>query len=666
MQKDYQWEELYLNKNNKENIKEWFSDFGFNILERDDLGNAKKIEFKVLNENSSYKIYLIGEFNNWGKKDLNKYKLKQNENFAKLIIENTIKHKDEYKYLIETNDNIFFIEDPAAVYFNHNGNCVFWDYEDPNAYKQEYEMPDTFEKAIKILQTDLYGLVVHFANEKGICGKDISKDGIYRFIAQSGVINEIKRLGFNAIQFLPFAQSIDGDNWKYRYLVPFHFAIQKNYGNPDDFAYMIDMFHKENILVIGDFVIGHLPDRNFKIFNFPSEEHGIHLWKKDNGLELYMKDETSWGSRRLDFDNEKVRYFFISSCLHFLKYYKIDGFRIDNVDGIIRYGDNGDGQERENGRIFLRELANNIYKYNPLALLNYEAHYYYDDNAKLLVSPLNDSNRALGATAYNSSRLTYFFHSEYMFKDVNDISIWKIKYIDEEQRWGKSNSTIADFHNHDAAAGLMENRCTGAFAYNTMMNLSPSNHIHAIGKIKVMEAIISFFCEGRTLDLIQTFLLQAGTFEHDSSIRWDLTFNQLNKNLLNYKKKVNEIMDNPPFWPLFAENRSFLNVDNKNKIIVMEKFANWKNEFSKYIIIINLSSSKFLEYKVGLKDENEYEVIFNSDLFEYAGFGMVSYTKILKNYPSNNFELLNREIVLDVLAPYGIIVLKRVENFKKS
>jgi hypothetical protein len=68
------------------------------------------------------------------------------------------------------------------------------------------------------------------------------------------------------------------------------------------------------------------------------------------------------------------------------------------------------------------------------------------------------------------------------------------------------------------------------------MTIEPSNHHHAIGKIKVMEAYISFCMEGRTLDLVQTFLLQPGTFEHDSSIRWYLTFNPVNRHLLNYKE----------------------------------------------------------------------------------------------------------------------------------
>jgi 1,4-alpha-glucan branching enzyme len=537
MDEHYQWEALKNNLDKKRNISNWFSKFGSKVIKKNKEGFAQNVKFSVLNENKKYRIYIVGNFNNWGKKNLDNYLLIQEGNIASIELENVIKHKDEYLFLIENEGSMFFIQDPASSYFSHNGNSIFWDFEDPTSYIQKYEMPDTFKRSIKILQTDLYGLVVHYANKQNICGKDIKKDDIYRFIADSGVIREIKDLGFNTVQFLPFAQSIDGDNWKYRYLVPFHFAVQKNYGNPDDFAYMIDMFHKEGISIIGDFVVGHLPDRNFSIFGQSSEDNGIHQWKKDDNSNLFMKDETSWGSRRLDFDNPFVREFFISSCLHYLKYYKIDGFRIDNVDGIIRYGDNGDGEERPNGRVFLRELAEKIYSYNPFAMLNYEAHYYYEDNAKMLVAPIKSDVRALGATAYNSSRLTYFFHSEYMFKAAEDISVWKIKEIDDEQRWGKSNSTIADFHNHDAAAGLMEQRCTGAFAYESMMQLSTANHIHAIGKIKVMEAIISFFCEGRTLDLLQTFLLQPGSFEHDSSIRWDLSYNQLNKNLVNFKKK---------------------------------------------------------------------------------------------------------------------------------
>jgi 1,4-alpha-glucan branching enzyme len=667
---DYQWEILRDNPNPKEDLSKWYSNYGPKVLERDSKGVAIKVIFNVLVDNPDIEVFIVGNFNNWCKdcNSLENYKLKKDEHsvMASIVLDD-IKHKDEYKFLVYNvkSKEHFLIQDPAGVYFNDNGNTIFWDYEDLSTYKQKYDFINTFNKSIKIMQTDLPGLIVHYANKDGVCARDVNPKEYYRFIAECGVIDEIKRLGFSAIQFLPFAQSIDGDNWKYRYLVPFQFAVQKNWGTPDDFAYMVDMFHKAGIVVIGDFVLGHLPHKDFSVFGQSSNDHGIHLWEKPEvrGHKnlLYLKEETPWGTMRIDYDNFYVREFFVSSCIHFMKYYRVDGFRIDNIDGIIRYGHNGDGDERPNGRTFLRELNSTIYSFNPCALINYEAHYFYEDNAKMLVAPIDSDSRALGATCYNSSRLTYFFHTKYMFNASEEVSVWKFKHINDEKEWGKSNSTVADFHNHDAAAGLMENRCTGAYAYDCMMESSPSNHIHGIGKIKVMDSVISFVCEGRTLDLIQTFLLQSGTFEHNSSIEWYLSFNEINKALVEYKKDVNLIMDNPAFWPAFTKNREFLNVDDNNKVIVVRRSANEEGYDSKYVIVINTSAWKHQDYRVGVKNKGKYEVVFNSDKFCYGGFGMISYPDVLESQPSKSFELLDREVVLSVLPPYGVVVLKEVE-----
>lgn len=662
---DYQFEKMKDNQVPKKDISKWDSKFGTNVIKRDKNGFAKSVEFSLLINNSNIDIFIVGDFNYWGNvNNIEEYKLEKDKYsiFAKIVLENKIKHKDRYKFLIKENKKEFLIQDPAGVYFDDEGNSIFWDFYDPTSYKQKYIYVNNFERSIKILQTDLPGLIKHFADKKGILGSNISSKQYYKFISECGVIDEIKRLGFNTIQFLPFAQSIDGDNWKFRYLVPFQFAIQKNWGNPDEFAQMIDMFHKAQIGVIGDFVLGHVPHKDFQIFGQSFLNHGIHHWKKTDNTNLYIKDETFWGTCRIDFDNKYVREFFISSCLHFMKYYKIDGFRIDNVDGIIRYGNSGQGDERPNGRVFLRELNQSIYDYNPSAIIHFEAHYFAGDNAKMLVAPFENNKRALGSTAYNSSRLTYYFHTDYMIKSAEKIQTWKFKHITEEKEWGKSNSTVADFHNHDAAAGLMEMRCTGSYAYDSMLAISSSNHIHAVGKIKVMEAIIAFCTEGRILDLMQTFLLQTGSFEHDTSIQWYLTYNEVNHNVVEFKKKINEILDDPAFWPIYTKNREFLNIDDKNKIIVVERRAIHNQKKTNYICVINLSDWKHYNYKVGVKISNNYELVLNSDKFEYAGFGIATYPKIFENKESKNFELLDREIELPIIAPYGIIVLKMCEN----
>jgi 1,4-alpha-glucan branching enzyme len=658
----YQWERFIGNNKPKKEISKLNLEFGPRVIKRD--GNVLNVRFQLLIDNPDIQAYLVGPFNEWGKKGsvLGKFELKHDKHSVFAYVEtNAIKHKDPYKFMIRYGDKEwFYIQDPAGFYFDNQGNTIFWDYEDSSAYKQKYGFINTIDRPTKILQTDLPGLVAHWKHKKTKkLGQDVAKDEYYRFIADSGVLEHIKSLGFNTIQFLPFAQSIDGDNWKYRYLVPFQYAVQNLWGNPDDFAYMIDKAHALDIAIIGDFVLGHMPYKDFRIFGQGCEFHGIHHWVNRHGYMLYLKEETSWGTMRIDFDNPYVRDFMVQSVLSFMKHYKIDGIRVDNVDGIIRYGANGDGEERPNGRNFLRQMNSTIYQYNPYELIHFESHYFYKDNAKMLVVPFELDKRALGATAYNSSRLTYFFHKDFMLKDIKDISIWKFKDITDEKEWGQSNSTIADFHNHDAAAGLMEMRATGSYAYDAMLALNPNNHIHALGKIKVMEAIISFLAEGRTLDLVQTFLLQTGTFEHDSSIKWYLTFNQVSRNTLEYKKKINKIMDDEAFWPVNTKNRQFLNIDDKNKILVIER----SSEKSRYVIVINLGAWKHYNYKVGIKQGEAYSVELNSDLFDYAGFGLVGLPDKFKVKPSKNFEFLDKEIELPMLAPYHVIVLKRSKTF---
>lgn len=658
----YQWEKFITENKPIKKINEWDSSFGPVITEREK-GLAKKVKFNLLIDNPKIKVYIVGNFNSWGKDNLDEYELIHDEYsvFAGIeLSDKDIKHKEPYKFLIKNDKKDRILQDPAGHYFDEQGNTIFWDFEDPSSYKQKHGLIDTVNRSTKILQTDLPGLIVHFSDKKGVCAKDIALNDYYKFITESGVLKHIKDLGFNTIQFLPFAQSIDGDNWKFRYLVPFQFAVQRLWGNPDEFARMIDECHKLGIAVIGDFVIGHLPHKDYKLFGGSFLDNGIWQWINRHGTNIYMKEETPWGTTRTDFDNQYVRAFIVSSCLHFMKRYKIDGYRIDNVDGIIRYGPNGDGDERPKGRIFLRELNKTIYEYNPHALIHFESHYFYKDNAKMLVVPFENDNRALGATCYNSSRMTYYFHVDYMIKDAKKITPWKFRDITSEKEWGQSNSTIADFHNHDAAAGLIVNRCTGSYAYDAMTCKQPHNHFHAVGKVKVMEAIISFAAEGRTLDLIQSFLLQTGTFEHDSSIQWQLTFNEANHNMLEYKKEVNNLMDDPAFWPMFTKNRKFLNVDDTNKIMVIERSADFKGKKTRYVIVVNLSSWLHHNYKVGVTTKKDYKVALNADKFVYTGTGMASYPDILKNNPSKNFEVLDQELVLPILAPYGVLVLKEV------
>lgn len=642
----YQWEVCAKQEKAKLNLSKYTPQFGPVVTARNKHGKATKARFRIYLNRSNADAEL----------QINDEKLLklENENNGFFSVEADVEHGQTYVFI---NAGVKRC-DPAASFFDKQGRSVFWDFDDPDFKSQQTQL-DLLNRSVRILQTDIFGLACHFADQEGKLGKDIPLDQTFSFITESGVIKKIKELGFNTIQFLPFNQSITGGKWSFRYLIPFLHAIDNKFGTPADMKAMIEAFHKEGIAVVADFVISHVPFRDYEIFGKTQDEVGLHHWKGDYDEEIWFGEETSWGTRRYNYGNKTVRDFIIEAALKMMKYYGIDGLRIDNVDGIMRHGENGDGEPRTGGRELLRELNKAIYDYSPHAYVHLESHFFKDGEAKYLTLPLKAHRKAIGATAYTSSRLTHYFHRDYMPKAADEISPWKMRDIMEEKEWGQSNSTVADFHNHDAAAGLMYGRATGSYAYDALILQKPELHHHAIGKIKVMEAIISFGCEGRTLDLLQSHLLQTGTFEHDSTIHWFLDMVPASKAMLSYKQKVNKIMDNPALWPLHTDKRLYANVDDITKSLVIFRADSHNDPKNQLVIYVNLASHMLFDYVIPVKDAGNYEVLLNSDDLQFAGDGRIYYPSSLASENVDLFEYYQQGIRLDAVAPYQVLVLKR-------
>jgi len=671
---DYQWElSLYdkgknvnNNTNKINNIQFKYSKinikkFGYTVISRQN-GIANNITFSIYTKDYTTPIYIVGEFNKWGKiesKELEKFKLTSNGEFSSITI-NSIKHQSSYLFMT----NNAFMRDPASTYFDNDGNSVFWDFSDPSAYKSKYPSPELTHRATKILQTDPIGLVSRWY-EYSSKSKPLheTKEDLFTYISTCGVLEKIKELGFNTLQFLPITQSIDGDQWKYRYLVAYPFAIQKNFGSPNSLKKLIDKCHKLGIAFVSDVIISHCPDKDFSLFKIKGEDIGIHLWKDNNNQSIYLKDSTPWGTKRYNYSDHNIRQFLTDSVTSFIEHYNVDGFRIDNVDGILRLGISGDGKDRPFGRDFLRYLITSIYNTKKDSIVNLESHYFYGDNAKMLVAKLTSDERALGATAYNSSRLTYFFHKDYMPKSADKISLWVIENIRKEKEWGKSNSTIADFHNHDAAAGLMEGRATGSYAYDAMTLNNPNLHQHAFGKIQVMEALIAFAMEGRILDLLQTFQLQTGTFEHDNSIHW---INEINnsssKQMLNFKSKINALMDSPAFWPENNINRKYTNVDNNNKILTIKRTDKTQNTNDTFYILINLSGETFNNYGIGVNENSNFKIILDNANRNFGGNTNNRINSNIHSTSSHFFEHFSKQITIDTIQPYQVLIFQKINE----
>ncbi len=145
-------------------------------------------------------------------------------------------------------------------------------------------------------------------------------------------IGYLKRLGINAIELLPFNEFEGNESWGYN--PDFYFAPDKYYGPKNSLKEFIDVCHSNGISVIMDIALNHSfglspmvqlywdaannrPAANNPWFN-PVTKHAFNV-----GYDMNHESAAS-------------NYFFSRVVEHWLKEYKIDGFRFDLSKGFTQ------------------------------------------------------------------------------------------------------------------------------------------------------------------------------------------------------------------------------------------------------------------------------------------------------------------------------------------
>ena len=218
-----------------------------------------------------------------------------------------------YTYQLESKNNW---PDPASKYQPQGVHCPS-QVIDENAFT----WTDTDWQGVAIAETIIYELHVGTFTQAGT------------FEAIIPQLNQLKKLGINAIEIMPVAQFPGERNWGYDGVYPY--AVQNSYGGPEGFKKLINACHKQGISVILDVVFNHLgPEGNYL------SQFAPYFTSKYGSI---------WGDP-LNFDDEysdEVRNYFIENALYWFRDYHIDGLRLDAIQAIFEVS----------ARPFLQELA---------------------------------------------------------------------------------------------------------------------------------------------------------------------------------------------------------------------------------------------------------------------------------------------------------------------
>lgn len=543
-------------------------------------------------------VYVTGDFCNWDPKSHRMSRLESDGIFEVTIT--GVSQYDSYKYVIETSDGRqLWKADPYARHAETRPKTASKVYVMP-----EYEWFDAqWMKRRKIPENRPMNIYeVHLGSWKQ------HEDGspyTYRELA-SELVAYVKDMHYTHVELLPVTEYPYDKSWGYQ--VTGYFAATSRYGTPEDFMYLVDAFHQQNIGVILDWVPGH----------FTKDEFGLYEFDGDCCYEYSderKQEHKSWGTRVFDYGRGEVVSFLISSAVYWLNHFHIDGLRVDAVSSMIYLNyDRSEGEAAKNiygGNDnlevldFFRKLNGYVREHYPTAMMIAEESTAYPK----VTAPIGEGG--LG------------FHFKWNMGWMND----SLSYLELDPIYRASC--------HDKMTFSM----MYAFAEKFILPISHDEVVHGkkslLDKASVsyedkfasFKAFLGYMYAhpGKKLTFMGTDLAQFSEWSEEKELDWMLLDYPTHQGAHRYVKELNafyrktsEMWEQDDSWDGFHWHR----VDDRDHNVLAFTRINRKGE--EVLVISNFSGEQLKGYPIGVSQWGHYQVLLNTDAKKYGGQGIMN------------------------------------------
>ena len=278
-------------------------------------------------------VSVVGDFNEWNM-EANPMERAEPLGIYTCFIPD-VKEYDLYKFCVETYQGEFvFKADPFGNYAELRPGTasrvadltkITWT---DNVWLENRKTWKHTEQPMSIYEA-------HIGSWKRHPGRE--DDGFYNYREfAKECVNYLKDMGYTHVELIGIAEHPFDGSWGYQVIG--YFAPTSRYGTPEDFAWMVNYFHRNKIGVILDWVPAH----------FPRDIHGLADF---DGTPTYeyadpkKGEHPDWGTKIFDYGKNEVRNFLISNALFWVEQFHVDGLRVDAVASML-YLDYGkqDGQ----------------------------------------------------------------------------------------------------------------------------------------------------------------------------------------------------------------------------------------------------------------------------------------------------------------------------------
>ncbi len=546
-----------------------------------------------------------------------------------------------YKYGIRTNKGVLLEKgDPFALSWEQNiqaGSLISttWFEWDDKKWMAERWKKNSLDAPMSVYEMHLGSWM------RGT--DDPEKFFNYREIAER-LVPYVKEMGFTHVEFMPVMEYPYDPSWGYQ--VTGFFAATSRFGSPQDLMFLINELHKNNIGVLLDWVPSH----------FPGDANGLHFF---DGTFLYEHEDPrkgfhpDWKSHIFNYGRPEVKSFLISNAMFWLDRYHADGLRVDAVTSMLhldysrnegewepnKFGGNVNLEAQE----FLQDFNKAVYKEFPDIMTIAEE----SSDFPMLTKPVHDGGVGFGMK-------------------------WMMGWMHDTLKYFKEDPINRKYHHNKLTFGSMY-----VYNENYMMPLSHDEVVHGKAsliykmpgdewqKFANLRALYTYMFThpGAKLLFMGNEFAQTNEWNFTRSLDWHLLNYPVHKGMQEFVKDLNHLYTSEPalyennFKP---EGMEWVEANDGNNSIYIY-LRKGKKEDDVLMTVLNLTPRVF-DYKIGVDEGTNWEVILNSDDEKYAGSGVAAE---IVDEEDDEWMYRPNAIILK-LPPLSGVILKQKKAAKKK
>lgn len=587
-------------------------------------------------------VSVMGSFNAWDPRR-NPMRVLGESGIWELFIPG-LQQFDQYKFHVKDKNNhtvdkadpyAFFAQvrpDTASVVFDSSS----YEWKDSQWITQRDES-NVYQKPMNIYE-------VHLGSWIRIPGEE-SRSMTYLEAADK-LVSYVKEMGFSHIELMPVEEHPFDGSWGYQ--VTGYYAPTSRYGTPLEFKAFIDACHQNGIGVILDWVPAH----------FPKDEFGLAYF---DGTALYEHQDPKkgehpdWGTLIFNYGRNEVRNFLIANALYWVEEFHLDGLRVDAVASML-YLDYGktDGQwipnergGRENleAEEFLRHMNSVITGRYPSVMMIAE-----------------ESTAWAGVT-----RSANYGGLGFSLK-------WNMGWMNDFLSYIKRDPIYRKYHHNDLTFSMVY-----GYTENFVLVLSHDEVVHGKGsmiekmpgdmwqKFANLRVAYGFMYghPGKKLLFMGSEFGQFSEWCEFKSLDWHLLEYDSHKQMQNYMKDLNHFyLQEPALWELDFDPQGFEWVECGDYNNSLLSFIRWgKDRSDELLIVCNFTPQPHFGYRTGVNVAGTYEEVFNSDLEQYGGSGVMNRKPIV----SERIQWNGRQNSIGIqVPPLGFVVFRRTQQAEEQ